>query len=1209
MKRNAWKQALSLLLVSVAVLTMMVPVSAAAEPKTGFAAKIENRFADPAMEQRPAARWWLAEGLHTDETLRESIRELYDYGFGSLEFLTLDESAYLDDATYAWGSEEWVHDSQLIVEECTKLGMGVSFTSGTHWSTANLMSIDPDEEAAAQELGYRTLQVAAGQNYTGELPQASLTEYATKSRLVKVIAANVIGTTQGGQMQLEEESLTDVTDLAYEADGKWQITYTAPQGEDRVLFVFWQYGTSETYKPAVSNSYTINYYSKEGSNALIEYWKEKVLTPQLQEQIRKNGNVMLYMDSLEINPKGANTTGNLWCKDYLEEFQARRGYDVSRYLPVLVMSNYSFMLPKNYPYTLDSGEKLCEKIRNDLYLTNTELYMENCLDVLREWLHSFGMTLRAENSYGKELELSMPVKSLDYVETESYEFGGELDALRGQAGAAHLYDKIYSSETGANTSDNYVRDNNYYRQLFYTQYAAGVQKTVTHGYSSAYGPEEHCSWPGFEGMTASISERFNKRQPNALDYSKLWGEHISRLQSVLMQGEAQMDLGILRTDYQYYMMRMLVTPDYATNALRSHTGFYWQDTTLQDHGYTYDYFSPYLLQDPDVSCENGLVQADTVGYQALLVYQEELPYESAEVLYRWASDGLPVVIVDGPTTEHVQMFRYKQNKAAAITTGQNDGKDADLAALMEKIKKLDTVRTVSSQAEAYDALQELGVTPRAKFSEKNQKLLTVLRKADDAAYLYIYHYMYTDTENYTGEISLEGCYKPYVYDTWSNEASAIGEYVCADGRTRLPVELVPGEVMVIALDPEGVDEKTVVHTENVEKVVEENGVYTLFVSETGKTAVSYSDGTAYVQNIEVPEDITLDTWDLTVQSWEPGEKLVRTEDRGVGHVATEVSYATKKVDIPVGRTALLPWKSIAAVGDKVSGVGYYSTKFTLPENWTEENGLVFCADSFCGGTAALFVNGKQVNVNMDTCSADISAHVKTGENTLEVRVTSSLRNRMLDHNPSIWTWGAPSETAEYGMVGTVTLDAYTMVKGAVEVNLNGPAEVTLDDALEYTVAVTGAEALATATLSVAAEGLDDVTVTAAEGWTVFLQTEEDGVLTVVMGNMDGVNGDAAIATVTGTVDKVGEVSVAIDSITLSAYEGEGETFVNAIIGTGEIVTEVKYSVYDVNQDGTVNQLDITRAQRFFGKADDLADVDDSGEVDITDLVLILNNYS
>ena len=42
-------------------------------------------------------------------------------------------------------------------------------------------------------------------------------------------------------------------------------------------------------------------------------------------------------DSLEVDPHGANMTGNLWCTDYLEEFESRRGYDVSKYLPVLIL--------------------------------------------------------------------------------------------------------------------------------------------------------------------------------------------------------------------------------------------------------------------------------------------------------------------------------------------------------------------------------------------------------------------------------------------------------------------------------------------------------------------------------------------------------------------------------------------------------------------------------------------------------------------------------------------------------------------------------------------------------------------------------------------------------------------------------------------------------------------------------------------------------
>jgi hypothetical protein len=90
---------------------------------------------------------------------------------------------------------------------------------------------------------------------------------------------------------------------------------------------------------------------------------------------------------------------------------------------------------------------------------------------------------------------------------------------------------------------------------------------------------------------------------------------------------------------------------------------------------------------------------------------------------------------------------------------------------------------------------------------------------------------------------------------------------------------------------------------------------------------------------------------------------------------------------------------------------------------------------------------------------------------------------------------------------------------------------------------------------------------------------------------------------------VGTVTVEVTEAVLSAYVGDGGTFVNAIIGEAA-VTAVDYSIYDVNEDGTVNQLDITRAQRLYGQeTTEKADVDKDGEVTIEDLILILNNYS
>ena len=117
------------------------------------------------------------------------------------------------------------------------------------------------------------------------------------------------------------------------------------------------------------------------------------------------------------------------------------------------------------------------------------------------------------------------------------------------------------------------------------------------------------------------------------------------------------------------------------------------------------------------------------------------------------------------------------------------------------------------------------------------------------------------------------------------------------------VDLAPGDIMVFALDPNAKQDTTVIMKNNVEQVTIEDGNTVMYVPDSGKSALIYSDGTTYeTENNTVPEDITLDKWNLTVQDWQPGEKLYRTEDRGLGYTTTEVTYDTKKVDINVGQT-------------------------------------------------------------------------------------------------------------------------------------------------------------------------------------------------------------------------------------------------------------------------------------------------------------------
>lgn len=1020
----------------------------AQEATDDFASQMEQMFAEPDMEYKPYARMWLAEGTHTDETLIESIQELYDAGYGGIEFVALDESDVgVDNDVWGWGSEAWIHDSQLIIEECQKLGMSVSMTSGAHWATANVTTITPDEESASQELGYTVLSLEGSEeggntSYQGELATCILPGASTEQTLVGVVAARVTSR-EDSTVKLEMSSMKDVTECVTETDGTYTIDFTAEDSGDYDLFAFYQYGTSESYEPSVGDSYTINYLSADGAEALISYWDENVLTEDVQALIDQMEECDLYMDSLELNPQGENTTGNLWCSDMLEQFETRRGYDMSSLLPYLIvyaedLGGWSGITYHNgtwgndfaYTYEPSSEEdqEFADNLRSDYYQTLTELYTENCLEVLADWLHEKNMYLRAEPSYGRNFEISEAVEALDYVETESFEFGAELDSYRGLSGAAHLYNIRYSSETGAAMFLNYKSDNNYYRQIFYTQYAAGIQKVIVHGYSSAYGPEEGVEWPGYEGMDDMFSDRFSKRQPASVDYSEL-NLHLSRIQEALEQGVAQMDIAILRTDYGFNNGNADLASDIYNNALHTNTAYYWQDMELQNNGCTYDYFSPYLLEDENITAENGLLNADGVAYKALIVMEEELPYDAAVRMLEWAQDGMPILFVNNTTETINNSGTEKVNAAAGSTTGSNDGLDEELAAVVAEMKELENVQTVDSEADAMEALQEMGVYPRAQYVEENTNLLSAMRKSDDVTYLYLYNYMYEDEENYSGQISLEGEYEPYVLDTWSGEVTKSAAYSVEDGRTVLNVDLAPGETMILILRQSDSEEISVTDAENTIKTYSENGSIYAAVENGAAAAITLSDGTEISVTGTVPGEISLGQWDLVVDSYEPGETDIRSETAVNGEEIEEATVLTEHVELSAGTLdELIPWKDIESIGSEVSGVGTYTTTFTLPEDWDDHYGLLFNAESIYGGTVAVFVNDVQVPVNMDRIEADLSDYVQPGENTICVRVTSTLLNRILITGYSdlemVQSVYANYEAADYGMVGDAWLTAY-----------------------------------------------------------------------------------------------------------------------------------------------------------------------------------------
>lgn len=923
----------------------------------------KKAFQTPDIKYHPDVRWWLAEGFHTDETLKKEISEIQEGGFGAVEFLAMDEPD-ADDALYGWGSEEWVHDSHVVIKEATDRHLGVSMTSGTNWANANLPNITPDDPAASKELDFTVETLNAGSSRTGSLPKTKLANPGiTNQELVAVLAIRrskeqpVRETGAAWQpVFLDRDTSVVLTDQAI--DGT--LTWTAPSDGTYLLFFFWLHGTGQTAEPSVGTSYTVNYIDRCGINALIKYWEETVLTEELRENLRRNGRAMMYMDSLELGTFGSG--GQLWGYHFLEEFEKRRGYDLTPYLPFVLKQSGMMQPVFRYRYAC-SDTLFLEKLYNDLYQNMTDMYMDNMLKPMQEWLHTRSMSLRAEISYGLPFEISLPGKYVDGIETESLEFASQIDSYRGLAGAAHIYGHTFSSETGA-TILNYMMGLDFYTQIIYTQFAAGVTKTVLHGYSSIAGTEGTACWPGHEGMWPIFSERFGPRQP-AFRHYKDWTSMIARYQMLLSEGHPRTDIGIIRLDYNFNnkifdMIRGEEETYYASGGMRGNQAFYWKDMGLQNNGYTWDYFAPQILEEDFVDCDGHRLLPDGPAYKALIVYQQELPLSSAEKLLLLAKKGLPILFVNG-MTEDIRPGVSKTHKAAASMTPFLDGQDERLLQIVAQIKALPNVWELGSPEDVVPALSKARILPEAGFTQANKNILTRVQEHNGEKIIFVYNMQYAQKEPFSFTLRICGSGKLYRADCWNGSVAACAQYDSESGFTFLPLTLMPGEAALYILD-----------------------------TAAAPAPISVSPRNA------MPVTVPLTEWELEVEDWNEGTKKVLTEDRGLGIVTKEIYYETKKTMLHVGKTTLKPWKDIPAVGPEVSGVGYYSTSVFMPGNWDTSSDTFLYIGSTCGNTAAVYVNGVKAGAyDFNAHRISLGQHLKSGENRLTVEVSSTLNNRLI----------------------------------------------------------------------------------------------------------------------------------------------------------------------------------------------------------------------
>ena len=1040
----------------------------------GFQAMLTARFADPDRQYQSDMRWWLPEASLTDEVLLQEVQLLYDGGFHGVELCMQSDNNSPDDV-YAYGSEMWSHKWRLIMNALLDHGMSVSLTSGTNWSTSNVPGLDPDSQAASQVLAMGVEEVEAGERLTSlPLPTTRrdkatfLGAYAFKAARYEVTETPGRGSRPGTvtyEFSVYADSMVDLsqeTEFVFGED-PYDVSVDWTPQEDMVVIAYWTHGNYVTASPAMETCYATNYFDKRGVEALRDFWEANYLNdPALNEKIL-NGDVQLFMDSLEINPTGGITW---WTEDVRDEFIARKGYDALPYL--FLTENLPQVNAVSNPYTepakgrddLEGDPGLREKIINDWLDVLTQLYEENMLLPLKEWLNSVGIKTRAQISYGRSFEITEPSMYVDYPEAENLNQYDQIDILRLHTAGAKLQNKLLSTETGP-TNPIHASNMQTRLKMVYDQYAAGFQRVIWHVWSSSWGYGESVKWPG-NTPGFSMFDRWGDREMDARDFD-VFNAHVGRIQRLMQTGKARTDIAFIHNNWNQGIRFGGGTGDDITamNWQLAHMGVYYRSTELQDNGYTYDYVSPKLLFDDDVYFDEETKTVELAGYKALVLYQDWLDVAGAERILDWAKKGLPVVVLEG----------------AAVRTPFNDGQEARLAEIMAELTALPTVRV----AEIYDAddtfnyfapvdqgysdgvlaaMKELGVEPYAGYPQANHQLLTQSRVDEDGnAYLYVYNYCSNDYHQFSHladvraedhgtriqtEIELIGQYVPYEIDPWTGDVTKLALYRWENGKTVIPVDLSFCDVALYAFEKAEAEEKHLVSA-NAASAFARDGALVLRATESGEYTAAFNSGETLAASVTVPAPYAITDWQLTVEAWTPGEEML-TSTETIGDLTTLNSRpATVKTPITVQLDALAPWDAIPEIGPAVSGIGRYEAAFS----WDASAATGAYIDFGPGflSTMKVWINGRLVGgaesanatkapaaiaadsqgqvqytgtVNWMVPVADITPYLVDGENTIVIDYASTLSNVCLENgivrpaeNSQGW-WGINVQYESFG---------------------------------------------------------------------------------------------------------------------------------------------------------------------------------------------------
>jgi hypothetical protein len=476
-----------------ALVTIVVIASGAwIQPQT--IDRLQSGFLQPPDDSRIMMRWWWFGPSVAKPELEREMRIMKAAGIGGFEVqpvypLALDEASR-PSVTMPYLSDGFIDALRFASEKSRELGLRLDLTIGSGWPYGG-PTVAVDQSASR----LRVERVKTGEA-TRRVPLPSI---GAGEKLVAVFV-------------IESGSRTPVSTRDITATLREGSVTVPAELTDRpeVLFFISSRTGQQVKRPAVgAEGFVLDHFDKGAVNHYLNSVGDRLF-----QAFGSIPPYAIFCDSLEVYLSD-------WAPDFIQEFQRRRGYDLTPYLPALVV---------------DIGEATAG-VRHDWGRTLTELLNERFLATMRDWSSARGTRFRIQG-YGVPPMTLSGNSYADLPEGEGSQWK-VVRASRWASSASHIYGRpVTSSETWTWLHSPSFRatpvDIKAEADLHFLQ---GINQLIGHGWP--YTPQG-TEYPGNRFYAAAVFDEKNPWWIAMPDISR----YLQRVSFMMRQGSPANDVAL-----------------------------------------------------------------------------------------------------------------------------------------------------------------------------------------------------------------------------------------------------------------------------------------------------------------------------------------------------------------------------------------------------------------------------------------------------------------------------------------------------------------------------------------------------------------------------------------------------------------------------------------------------------------------------------------